>query len=668
MAAAAQSSIAAAGLQLNRGEWSSAQQTCLRVLDQDPRNADALSLLALVLGRQGNVEQAITALVRALTIRPRETAWWQNLGTLQSCASQWSAAVESFETAMGLGRTGSELTLQYARALLHAGRLETSIEYAGKARQWGSDPQRCAHIGAEALSRLNRPMAAIALLEASVEGVSPLPKTHRMLASLHDLTGAYHRARPHWERVVEENPHDAMAEARLALSYWDGGDLRRSLTRLESAVRSMRTEDAGALESFYLSSLLHDAEQDGASLRAAHARWAVRHGAGEVRFQTWTNARQENRRLRLGYLTGEFLMCPSYHFLIPLFRHRNREEFGVFSFHLRDADDDATREYRALSDHWFDCRAMSDHDLLDLVRNSEIDIMVDLSGHYPGHRLALFDRKPAPVSVTFPNYPSTTGLGSFDGIIVDEWVCPSGAESQYSEPVCRLPSGYLPYAPPAEAPAVDTLPARTNGFITFGLFQRPVKISRSTWDAIAQVLREMPDSRLLIHNPFPELDVVESPMRQLYRSALSSRGVAADRLLFRGPAPMQEHLRILAATDIALDTFPYNGQTTTSECLWMGVPVVSVRGDYHVARVAYSILARAGCAHWAADDVAGYVRIATGLAADLARLSETRAGLRQRLRSSSLLRHAQTVNEIEAVYRRLWRNWCRSGQQPGEQE
>jgi predicted O-linked N-acetylglucosamine transferase (SPINDLY family) len=193
--------------------------------------------------------------------------------------------------------------------------------------------------------------------------------------------------------------------------------------------------------------------------------------------------------------------------------------------------------------------------------------------------------------------------------------------------------------------------------VTFGIFQRPAKFHGAFWDTVAQVLANYPRSTLLIQYESNEMDLEESTPRKEYLAIFSSRGIEKNRIRFRGPVPMEENLEFFAGVDIALDTFPYNGQTTTCECLWMGVPVVTLAGAYHVARVGHSILSRAGLPDLVARDHCEYVRLATGLAVDRDRLRELRWDLRSRMRTSSLM-NGQSVAGIEHEYRRMWRAWC----------
>ncbi len=221
-----------------------------------------------------------------------------------------------------------------------------------------------------------------------------------------------------------------------------------------------------------------------------------------------------------------------------------------------------------------------------------------------------------------------------------------------------MPSGYLVFEAPCGTPPVSPLPAMSNGHITFGLFQRPGKLHAAVWDAIAGVLAGVPDSRLLVHFASAELDEEGTAQRARLSGHLESRGISPARLKCRGGRNAADHMAVVAEADIALDTFPYNGQTTTCDCLWMGVPVVSLRGKSHVARVTPALLDRMGLGNLAAPTIEDYVQTAIGLAGDLETLNSLRKGLRESMHIHSLTDGARLAREIEFAYRAMWRNWC----------
>lgn len=618
--------------------------------------APALHLLGLIDAREGLIDSALASLEEALALESANASWWHNLAWIHASRADWRNAALALDRGVALLPDDPLLHDGRARALLECGRAAEAIDAWRRASSLGADELTAALGIADALILLERRDSAAEVLRSALEIDPDCIPAHRRLAQLYAAAGQFHRVREHREHVVRLCPNDAEARAQLATVCWNNGDLQKSLELCESLVAA--GEATSSFHSFYLSALLHDPRQTAASIRLAHQDWARDHRPAGAPFDAWSNDPDPERTLRVGYLGGDFYLNPSLYFLLPFFTGRCRDGFEVFGYDVRGRGDAGMEMVRRSCDHWRAAADLPVEELAALIRADAIDILVDTTAHYSGNRIGVFQLRPAPVQITFPNYPGTTGLDTFDAIVTDHWVCPPGTENQYSEPVLRLPSGYLPYAPPPEAPAVSSLPALQNGCITFGLFQRPVKIGSDAWDAIAAVLGRCAHSRILIHNVFPELDFPGSVMRNLYAGELTRRGIDSARVVFRGPAELGPHMGILAEADIALDTFPYNGQTTTCECLWMGVPVITLTGSHHVARVGRTILQRIGHPEWEAASPEEYVEAAIRAAQDLGGLAAVRASLRSQMAGSPMLDCRRITGELEDGYRTLWRQWC----------
>jgi predicted O-linked N-acetylglucosamine transferase (SPINDLY family) len=290
------------------------------------------------------------------------------------------------------------------------------------------------------------------------------------------------------------------------------------------------------------------------------------------------------------------------------------------------------------------------------MREDRVDILVDLAGHTGINRLLLFARKPAPIQVTYLGYPDTTGLTTMDYRLTDAYADPPGiADDSYSEQLVRLPETFLCYRPSDAAPAVGPLPATVAGYVTFGSFNALAKINAPLVAMWSKILDQVPNSRLILKNQ--GLD--SAGARQTILEYFAAHRVEQDRVELIGlSAGIAEHLQLYNRVDIALDTFPYHGTTTTCEAMWMGVPVVTLAGRAHVSRVGVSLLCNIGVPELVADSQEMYVRLASELAGDLGRLSNLRSNLRQRMAQSPLMDAPRFARNIEAAYRRMWRQWC----------
>ena len=475
---------------------------------------------------------------------------------------------------------------------------------------------------------------------------------HALLAEIASHQALDHRARKHLRALADLCPDDPKVRARLALAEYATGDFAEAMCLLRELISQGLADKH--LYSDYVSALLYDPNQTRESLRLGFEQWALRFCKTRPH-RISKPCPCGGRKLRVGYLSGEFTSTPARHFLLPIFRYHDRDRFEITCYHTRNREDAQTARYRALVDHWRNCADMSDDDLANQIEAEEIDILMDLSGHFRDHRLAVFALRPAPVQAAFPIHPATTGIAEIQYILTDQWVCPFGSESQYTEKVHRLSRGYLIYEPPAEAPAITELSCDQTGGVVFGLFQWPAKLNAGVWNTVAGVLNASPNSRLLVHHSSVELDQPSSPARERVERELTARGIPSTRVFYRGWLPLAHHLELLSEVDIALDTFPFNGQTTTCECLWMGVPVVTLVGDTHVSRVGYELLDRIGLTDLATKNQEEYLNTAVALAQDRNRLRNLRRGLRDRMRQSTLLAPQPLVREIEAAYLAMWR-------------
>jgi len=287
-----------------------------------------------------------------------------------------------------------------------------------------------------------------------------------------------------------------------------------------------------------------------------------------------------------------------------------------------------------------------------MIQRDRIDILVDLAMHTHGNRLLVFARKPAPVQVTYLAYSGTTGLETMDYRLSDPYLDPPGAdESVYSEKTVRLPHSFWCYQAPAQAPGVVEPPAGTKGFVTFGSLNQYAKVSEIALSAWARILNEVPGSRLILH-------AAEGSHRESARGRFAAAGADACRIEFVARVSTAEYFSQYNRIDVALDTFPYPGGTTTCDALWMGVPVVCLPGGTAISRGGLSVLSNVGLAEWAAGGVDEYVKIAVALAGDLKRLAAVRGSMRERMLGSALMNATEFTRGVEAAFLAMWRGWC----------
>ena len=362
-----------------------------------------------------------------------------------------------------------------------------------------------------------------------------------------------------------------------------------------------------------------------------------------------------DRRLRIGYVSPNLSRHSVGYFAEPVIEHHDRRNFEVYCYYTHELADDATRRMREQSDAWRDVAGATDAALERTIRDDHIDILVDLAGHSKGNRLGVFARKAAPLQMTWLGYPDTTGLDTVDCRITDGVADPAPeADSRHTERLLRLDHGFLCYKPPQDSPPVSS-PAHPPSHVVFASFNNILKVNPAMIEVWAGILARVPGSRLILKSAsLNQADTVDR-----VRECCESCAIDPQRVELQGfIRDRHEHLAHYGNVDIALDTFPYNGTTTSCEALWMGVPVVSLAGDVHMSRVGATLLRGAGLPELVARSTHEYADLAVALARDHGRRAGLRARLRDALRASSLLDHVGFTAGLERAYRERWNAWC----------
>lgn len=451
-------------------------------------------------------------------------------------------------------------------------------------------------------------------------------------------------------------PRSLMLRGNLAVTLLQSGRAREAVRVLAEA----RKDEPGneMLASNLAVTLNYAGGVSGAEVLAAHEAYGA---VLEREFAAPPAKRPADpdpeRRLRVGIVSADLRAHPCGTFIEPWLAGHSREGFAITCYSV-GPEDAATQRLKGHPVAWRSVSQAGVEELAEGIRRDGIDVLMDLSGHTQGHRLAVFQRRPAPVQVTYFGYPNTTGLRVFDGRLVDSITDPVGSEGLATEPLVRLDPCFLCLPPPANAPEVGGLPmdSAERGVVTFGSFNNVAKIDERTIELWAGVLRAVPRSRLLLKY----YALSQEYVREDLLKRLVAGGIEAGRVVFDPPGKGTiETLRAYQRVDIGLDTFPYHGTTTTCEALFMGVPVVTRMGDTCAARVSGSILAAAGAPEWAGKTDEEFVSIAKGLAGDAGALARIRAGLRDKVLGSALCDQRAFVGRLEGAIKGLWNEACK---------
>ena len=366
---------------------------------------------------------------------------------------------------------------------------------------------------------------------------------------------------------------------------------------------------------------------------------------------------RQDRPLRLGYVSAYFARRNWMKPVWGLINHHDRERFEIHLFSDGPEPSIAEGYGRHSRDHLHETSGLSNEALAELIEEVQIDLLVELNGYCKPPRLGLFALRAAPVQVAWFGMFATSGLSELDYLVGDRHVIPDQEESFYTEQVVRVPGSYLTFEVGYPVPDISPLPCPAAGFLTFGCLAPQYKITTEVIEAWSRILSASPTSRLVLKNV-----VLEQPAaRDFVRGQFARFSIAPDRLDLEGPAEHYTFLERYAGIDVALDTFPYNGGTTTMEALWQGVPVLCFAGDRWASRISASLLREAGLAEFVAPDLEHHIAQAVALGRDPdspARLQLLRTSLRDRLRQTPACDVTAFARNMENVYRAMWQRWC----------
>jgi len=366
--------------------------------------------------------------------------------------------------------------------------------------------------------------------------------------------------------------------------------------------------------------------------------------------------RDPHRRLRVGFLSPDLRSHPVAAFLEPLLRHVDQSAFEIVLFHDHPTVDETSLRLQSLASLWRNLSGRLDAVACESILADKPDILVDLAGHTGLNRMPLFAGRLAPVQVSYLGYPNTTGLEAMDYRFVDGVTDPDEKDQAFhSERLQRFSPCAWAFEPPAGAPSPGPAPRALTGQVTFGAFNNFAKVGDNTLRCWARLLERVPGSRLLLKAPGLSAGGVRAVVERRLREA----GLPQSRVeLLERTLSQQEHLALYNQVDVALDTWPYNGTTTTCEALWMGVPVVTLAGDRHASRVGESLLRAVGQQAWVATSEDAYVELCASLATAPASKDAVRSELREALKGSLLLDHPGQAARFFSALRQAWVAWC----------
>jgi protein O-GlcNAc transferase len=636
------------------GRFADAAGIYQRLLELLPDSHDIRHLLGLALFDLGRPDEGIRLMEEALARNPGAGHYYNNLGSRLIDHGDLVRA-EQLLTDGATRSPGCPATrYNLGNALFRQGKYLLAIASYREALTLRPDFPTCDLQLGLALHNAGHRAEAVAHYQTAVAAHPDDPALRinqgALLQSECDLDGAAAAFR----EAVRLTPQDATPLNNLAVVMKEIGELGEA-TRLLRRCVELKPTSLEILSNLILT-LHYDPATTAADLKAAHEGW---NRTQSPPARTYANPPEAGRRLRLGFVSPDLRDHVVGRALLPSFRRFDPEHFELYCYGNTVADP-VGAEFRARCHGWRELGTKTAEQLAETIRADGVDILIDLALHTSDNRLDVFALKPAPLQVSWLGYPESSGLTTMDYRLTDAWLEPPAGNrvAHPEEQAWPLSDCWTCYEPPTGYPEVNASPAASGRPFTFGSFNNNCKINGDVLDAWAKILVATPGSRL-------KLLAKQGTHRRRFVDELVRRGVEAERVQFADYVPAAADLSqggLLARyhdIDVALDTFPYGGMTTTLDALWMGVPVVSLIGERNLGRAGLSLLSNVGLSEFATKDVAGYVDATAKLAHDLPRLAGLRASLRERMRGSPLLDAEGYTRKVEKAFRDMWADWCR---------
>jgi protein O-GlcNAc transferase len=625
----------------------------LRILAIEPRNAPCLHLLGLAFHAFGRNDEAERSIRAAIDAKPDVAAYHVNLGMVLRALSRLHEAESACRMALALAPDNANARNNLGNVLRDLGQFEAAYAQFDEALKQQPDDVNFLANAADLLQLLDRHAEAVEIYDAILRIAPANLRALRSKAAAMFNLGDANASIEYSRQALEIDPHDCASRKNLGIALQVQARHVEALAVFD-ALCADDPEDL-AVQSMRLVAQHYAPHVSNAEMRAAAAAFAEIVDAS-AHVAEHANAPDPDRKLRIGLFSGFFGSDAVGIFLASLLPRIDRSKFRIVCYAVKTGDDWLAAELRAASDVWRSIAGIDDREAAALVRQDEIDILVDLTGHNIRNRLGLFAWRAAPVQAAWIGYYGTTGLSQIDAILLDEATLPPGNEDFFVERVVRLPGGRFCYTPPPYAPPVRPPPHRAERPFAFGSFNNLAKLNDDVVAVWARILAAAPDARLILKWETLGFAAERARVAALF----AKHAIASARLELRGASAHPQMLEEYGDIDLALDPFPFCGGLTSCEAFWMGVPVLTLPQQRPVSRQTLAFLRELGLEHeFAAVSAEDYVARAVAFARDSAPLAALRPVLRARMQASNICDAERHAVALQDVLRDLWRDWCR---------
>jgi predicted O-linked N-acetylglucosamine transferase (SPINDLY family) len=618
----------------------------------DPECVEALNNLGVLCRERKDYDEALEHLSKAIELSPANAETYVNRGQVWLAKEELQPAEADFRCALALKPDFAAAHCGLGAVCFKGRRAAESIEHFDRALEIDEGcPEALTGAGAAHL-KLEHFDQARTYLDRAVAHEAPevRAQAHFLLGTDLLLKGQLDEGIECFDLAIGYDPDHCDARSNRGLAMQNKGDLRNALRGYDDVLQ--RDERHVAALSNRLMTMHYLDNITNADMLASAQRFGRLHDhppSDEAARRS--RDLDSERRLKIGYVSGDFNGHPVAMFLLKTLAAHDRNAFDITCYSNDTKVDFFTEKLKSHASAWREINGVSDSEAAEMIADDEIDILVDLAGHTNKNRIVLFGRKPAPIQVEWLGYFGTSGLKSMDYIILDPVSAPEGHDRWYVENVVRLPYGRFCYtSPPFEFP-VGEPPCLRKGYVTFGSFNNISKVGEGVVALWSRLLHEVAGSRLLLKSK----SLAAASVCKSLEAAFAGHGIGAERLEFRGESPHHIALQQYADLDIALDPFPFGGATTSCEAFWMGVPVLTLPGERLASRQTLAFLHGMGMDELAADSPDDFIARAVALASDKARLADYRRRMRPALDNAAFSDGPKFTRTLEAAYRTMWR-------------
>jgi len=587
---------------------------------------------------------------------------WLNLGSVYRAQAKLDEALECYQKANQIDPTNAGVAFRIGEIYRDQGDLEQAMKLFDITLKIEENHIRAMLEKADIYKKKGDLDEAIQNLEQAEAVHGDQTPIEVSKAEIYKSRGKYDDAIALYERLLEKHPDSGALRVNYALCLQEVSRFDQCEKNYRRAIQDM--EDPGSAISNYLMCLHYNPRNSKEHIYNEHVRLGKTFTPSNGADRAVPTDVSLNKRLKIGFVSAGFRRHPVGWMIAGALEQLPEKDFKVYCYTTNNKFDFVTRRIHENIDTWRSVVGYSSEVIENIIRDDELDILVDLSGHSADNCLKVMANEPAPVIVKWVGgLFNTTGLEAFDYLITDEYESPLGEEQFYTEKLVRMPDDYISFAPPAYASDVNSLPTKEKGYITFGCFNNPTKVNDVVLKKWAEIMRRVSNSRLYLKSKQYDTD----SFREQILKVMEEEDIAEDRIEFEGHTSHDDHLDAYNKVDIALDPWPYSGGLTTCEALFMGVPVITMAGPTFAGRHSTTHLINAGLEQWITDSWGAYTEKTVTLANNWDELQKWRSTLREQLLNSPVCNGKRFGAHLSVAFREMWKQRV-EGYQNGVEE